>query len=105
MVTALAFAWLLVLTAAPLAIWHRMLGDVLGSFHWSLTYVISELSPWFLLAVGIAFLVPVAVSAGRHPESRLYPRARRAYIAWGTVVYLMGLILAVEVAEVWHYAH
>jgi hypothetical protein len=105
LVMVLAFGWLFAMTLAPLAIWHSMLADVLGSFHWSLTYVLSELSPWFLLLAGIAFLVPVAVSAGRNPDSRLYPRARRAYIAWGTVVYLMGLLLAIEVAEVWRYAH
>jgi hypothetical protein len=76
-----------------------------GSFNWSLTYLLGELSPWLLLAVGVGFLVPVAASTGRDPESRFYPRARRAYIAWGTVVYLLGLILAVQVDEVWHYAH
>ena len=105
MVTVFAFGWLLALMLAPLAIWHSMLADIIGSFHWSFAYVLSELSPWLLLLAGIAFFVPVAVSAGRNPESRLYPRARRAYIAWGTVVYLMGLILAVEVAAVWRYAH
>jgi hypothetical protein len=105
LVTVLAFAGLFAMTLAPLAIWHSMLADIINSFHWSFTYVLSELSPWFLLLAGIAFFVPVAISAGRSPESRLYPRARRAYIAWGTVVYLMGLILAVEVAAVWRYAH
>jgi hypothetical protein len=102
---AVSFGWLVVLVIAPLALWHRVLGSILGSFHWSLTYLVGELSPWVLLVAGVGFLVPVAVSTGRSPESRLYPRARRAYIAWGTVVYLLGLILAVEVAEVWHYAH
>ena len=100
-----ALAWLVALVIAPLAIWHNMLGDVIGSFHWSFTYLISELSPWFLLLAGIAFLVPVAISAGRDPESRWYPRGRRAYTAWGTVVYLLGLILVVQVDQVWHYAH
>ena len=65
--------------------------------------MVSELSPWCLLIVGIAFLVPVAVSVGRDPESRLYPRARRAYIAWGTVLYLLGVILAIQLTAVWHY--
>ncbi len=82
-----------------------MVGDILTSFHWSFGYVFGELSPWFLLIAGVLFLVPVAVSAGRHPESRLYPRARRAYIVWGTVVYLLGLALAVQVDALWHYAH
>ena len=105
MASAAAFGWLFALAIGPLALWHRVLSDILRSFHPNFTYLVAELSPWLLLATGVAFLVPVAVSAGRSPESRLYPRARRAYIAWGTVVYLLGLILAVEVGEVWHYAH
>ena len=105
MAIVVALAWLLGLVIAPLVIWHRMLGDILGSFHLNLSYLISELSPWFLLLAGICFLVPVAVSTGLNPESRWYPRSRRAYIAWGTVVYLLGLILIVQVNEVWHYAH
>jgi hypothetical protein len=105
MVTALAFGWLLAMAIAPFAIWHRMLGDILSSFDLSLTYVVSELTPWFLFVAAIAFLVPVAVSVGRDPESRLYPRARRAYIAWGTVAYLLGLLLTLQVAEVWRYSH
>jgi hypothetical protein len=102
-VTLLAFGWLLALAVLPLALWHRALGDVLGSFHWNVRYLVSELSPWFLLVAGLAFLIPVAVSAGRDPESQLYPRARRAYIAWGTVLYLMGFVLAVQMVEVWSY--
>jgi hypothetical protein len=100
-----AFAWLLALTLIPLALWHRVIGDILTSFHWSANYVFSELSPWLLLLGGIAFMLPVAISAGRHPESRLYPRSRRVYAAWGTVLYLMGVMLAVEVAQVWSLAH
>ena len=42
----------------------------------------------------------MALSAGRTPQSRLYPRARRAYIAWGTVLYLLGCILAVELSQI-----
>jgi hypothetical protein len=102
-VTTLAFAQLVALVIAPCAIWHRVMGDIFASFRWDPTYMVSELTPWLLLIVGVAFLVPVAVSVGRNPESRLYPRARRAYIAWGTVLYLLGVILAIQVTEVWHY--
>lgn len=93
------------LTIAPVAVWHQVIGDVLGSFHWSLNYAISELTPWVLLLAALAFFVPVAFSVGRDPESRLYPRARKAYFGWGTVLYLMGLALATQVGEVWSYAH
>ena len=102
---AAALAWVLALTILPIALWHRVLSDVLASFHWSFSYAVGELSPWFLLAAGLAFLVPVALSAGRSPESRLYPRARRAYIGWGMVLYLMGFALVIQLAEVWRLSH
>ncbi len=105
MPAAIAFTWLGVLTVAPLVIWHRVLSDIVASFHWNFAYVVGELSPWLLLLLGVLCMVPVALSAGRHPESRLYPRARRTYIAWGTVVYLLGVVLAVQVAALWHYTH
>lgn len=100
-----ALVCLLALTILPVALWHDLLADTLGRFHWSVSYIASELSPWFLLVAGLAFLLPVAVSAGRTPESRLYPRARRAYLGWGVVLYLLGLALAVQESELWTLAH
>jgi hypothetical protein len=100
-----ALAGLAALLGLPIAVWHNVLRDVLSSFHWSLNYFVSELTPWLLFVAAVGFLVPVALSAGRTPQSRLYPRARRAYIAWGTVLYLLGCILAVELSEIWNLAH
>ena len=101
--TARAGGWLLLLIAAPVVVWHDMLSAVLASFRLSFTYVATELSPWLLFIASIAFLIPVALSDGRTPASRLYPRGRRAYIAWGTVLYLLGCILAIEVTDIWSY--
>ena len=100
-----ALGMTLLLAAVPLALWHQVLRDVLVSFHWSLSYAAAELGPWLLLLAGVMFLIPVAVSAGLHPESRLYPRARRAYYVWGIVLYLLGALLAAQLFEVWGYAH
>ena len=97
------WVWLIVLGVLPFVIWHRVLGDILSSFHWSLGYVAGELGPWFLLLAGIAFLIPVAVSVGLHPEHRFYPRARRAYAGWGIVLYLLAVILLVQVSVIWKY--
>jgi hypothetical protein len=44
----------------------------------------------------------VVVSAGRDPESRFYPRARGAYLGWGVTLYLLGLALASQVAQLAH---
>jgi hypothetical protein len=103
--SAAALTTLLVLAAAPLALWHRALHDVLASFHWNVSYAAAELGPWLLLLAGIVFLLPVAVSSGLDPESRLYPRGRRAYFVWGVVLYLMGALLAAQLFELWSYAH
>jgi hypothetical protein len=89
----------------PLALGHRVLRDVIASFHWNLSYATAELGPWLLLLAGVVCLVPVALSAGLTPESRLYPRARAAYFVWGVVLYLLGSVLAVELFDVWSYAH
>jgi hypothetical protein len=100
-----AFGTLLVLTAVPLGLWHQVLSDELAAFHWSLGYAAADLGPWLLLLAGVGFLVPVALSAGCHPESRLYPRGRRSYFVWGVVLYLLGVVLAFQVFDVWSYAH
>jgi hypothetical protein len=67
--------------------------------------VATALGPWLLLLAGIGFLLPVALSAGRHPESRLYPRGRAGFFVWGVVLYLLGSVLAVQAFDVWNYAH
>lgn len=102
---AAALAVVTVLVVAPLLLWHRVLRDVLVSFHWSLAYLSGELGPWLLLAAGVGFLLPVATSAGLHPESRLYPRGRRAYFIWGVVLYLLGAVLVIQMYDLWNYAH
>jgi hypothetical protein len=93
------------LAAAPLVLWHRVLGDILASFNWTLSYLAAELGPWLLLAAGVGLLVPVAISTGLHPEDRLYPRARRRYSIWGVVLYLLAMILLVELYDLWRFGY
>jgi hypothetical protein len=83
----------------PWLLFSRVIGDVASQFHWDLKYLISEWSPWVLIAAGIAFFAPVALSIGRDPESRLYPRARAAYFGWGITLYVLGVALASQVAS------
>ncbi len=98
--TAVACACVILLGIAPTLIWEDLLAQAVDSFRWSPAYLLTEWSPWLLLGGGLAFLVPVAVSSGRPPDSRLYPRSRRAYLAWGLVLYLLGVGLAVQLAQV-----
>ncbi len=52
------------------------------------------------MAAGLVLFIPVALSIGRDPESRFYPRARNAYLGWGITLYLLGFLIAWQVARI-----
>jgi hypothetical protein len=87
-------------SALPWLLFHRVIGRIAAGFRLDLNYFVSELSPWLLIGLGILLLAPVALSAGRDPSSRLYPAARPAYLGWGITLYLLGLALATQVAQI-----
>ncbi|MFL5823405.1 MAG: hypothetical protein ACJ764_08190 [Solirubrobacteraceae bacterium] len=91
------------LAAAPLILWHRVFGDILGSFQLTLSYLATDLGPWLLLAAGVACLLPVALSVDLDPESRFYPRSRSVYFMWGVVLYLLGIVLVIQLYDLWNY--
>ena len=83
----------------PVVLWHRPMAAVAQDFRLDLQYL-SGWTGYALLAAGLAFLLPVVVSIGRTPPSRLYPRARNAYAGWGVSLYLLGFAIAAQVAAV-----
>jgi hypothetical protein len=93
-------AGLLAATAVPAALFHRLVLDIASEFRLDAVYLMAEWAPWVLIASGILFAVPVVWSAGRDPDSRWYPRARNAYAGWASVLYLLGMALALQVAAV-----
>ena len=84
----------------PIVLWHRVIIDIASEFRLDLNYLVSEWSPWILILLGLAFAAPVVWSAGRDPESRWYPRSRNAYAGWGITLYLLGIALATQVAQI-----
>jgi hypothetical protein len=102
---AIAIATLVTAIVTPAFLWHGLVSDIATRFRWDFTYFVSEWTPWFLLAGGIVFLAPVAFSAGRASEGRFNPRVRRAYFGWGVVLYLLGLLLATQVAQIAALSH
>jgi hypothetical protein len=76
------------------------MGIIAEDFRLELDYLVTGWTGYTLIGVGLMFLVPVVASIGRNPESRLYPRSRNAYAAWGIVLYMLGIALASQVAAV-----
>jgi hypothetical protein len=92
--------------AVPVLLWHRIVLDIASEFRLSAHYFLAEWTPWLLIVAGLVFFAPVAWSAGSDPESRWYPRSRNAYAGWGITLYLLGLALAVQVAQLYElHAH
>ena len=86
--------------ALPIVLWHRAIAFVASDFRLDLDYLVTGWLGYGLIAAGLLILVPVLVSIGRHPESRLYPRSRNALAGWGVSFYLLGIVLAVQVAAI-----
>ena len=63
-------------------------------------YLVTGWTAYGLIALGLLFFVPVLVSIGRSPDSRLYPRSRGAYAGWGVSLYTLGILLAAQVAVI-----
>jgi hypothetical protein len=85
--------------ALPPLLWHRAIAAVSHDFRMDLPYLTGWLA-YGLIAMGLLFFVPVLLSIGRRPDSRLYPRGRNAYAGWGISCYLLGLALASQVAQI-----
>ena len=97
----LGVAGFLLAAALPVALWHTTVEQILlaPGFRFEVHYLTGWF-PWVLMVAGLAFFVPVAISEGRDPEGRFYPRARNAYLGWGITLYLLGFALAWQVARI-----
>jgi len=93
-------AGFLVAAALPVVLWWRSIEAIASDFRFEAEYLLTGWTGYALIVLGLLFFVPVLVSIGRSPESRLYPRSRNAYLGWGVSLYLLGIILASQVAAV-----
>jgi hypothetical protein len=91
--------WFAAAVAAPVLAWHDLALRLAGRFRFELGYLVSAWAGFALIALGLVCFVPVLVSIGRSPDSRLYPRSRPALIGWGASLYLLGFALSVQVAQ------
>jgi hypothetical protein len=86
--------------ALPVVLWHRAIAVLASDFRLELDYLLTGWLGYGLIAGGLLLLLPVALSAGRRPGTRLYPRWRNAWMGWGVSLYLMGCVVAAQVATI-----
>jgi hypothetical protein len=86
--------------ALPVALWHRALSVIASDFRLDTGYLVTGWTGYALIALGLLFMAPVVWSIGKRPGTRFYPRSRNAYAAWGVCLYLLGIVLASQVAAV-----
>ncbi len=84
----------------PVALWHRPMAMIAEDFRLEFEYLITGWTAYALIALGLLFFVPVVLSIGRRPDSRLYPRSRGDYAGWGVSLYTLGIMLATQVAVI-----
>ena len=84
----------------PIVLWHRPMGMIAEEFRLELDYLVTGWTAYALIGLGLLFFVPVVLSIGRRPDSRLYPRSRGAYLGWGVSLYTLGIMLATQVAVI-----
>lgn len=84
----------------PFILWHKAIAIIASDFRLELNYLITGWSGYGLIIVGLLFFLPVVASIGLNPASRWYPRSRNVYLGWGLSLYVMGIGLASQVAQI-----
>jgi hypothetical protein len=89
-------------SAAPFVVFRATLEDAATNFRVEFNYLLSGWGPWLLVGIGGLCFVPVVVSMGRSAYSRwsLAPVTRRAYEIWGATLYLLGVLLLTQTAQI-----
>lgn len=93
---------LAVFAAAPFYVFQHVIQDAATDFRVEIKYLVSGWAPWFLICIGSLCFVPVIVSIGRNAYSRwaLAPGIRTAYEIWGATLYILGVLLLTQTAQV-----
>jgi hypothetical protein len=84
----------------PVVLWHRPMAMIAEDFRLEAGYLVTGWTAYVLIGLGLLFFLPVVISIGRRPDSRLYPRSRGAYLGWGVSLYTLGIMLATQVAVI-----
>jgi hypothetical protein len=95
----LALAGLVIAAVLPVLLWRRSIAAVASDFRLDVGYLVTGWAGYGLIAIGLLFLVPAALTVGRSPRGPLL-RRRNAYVGWGICCYLLGCALSAQVAQI-----
>ena len=96
----LALIGLAAAAALPAILYQDLLDQVFSNFSLDAGYIAFGASGFALMALGLIAAIPVALSIGRNPDSRLYPRSRGALAGWGISLYLLGAVLVIQIGAI-----
>jgi hypothetical protein len=84
----------------PLLLWHGTVAKIAEGFRLDFTYLVTGWAPWVLMLLGLACFIPVIVDRARDPQRRFYGSNRAAWFGWSVTLYLLGFLLATQVAQI-----
>jgi hypothetical protein len=96
----LALLGLIAAGAVPAFVYHELLAQVWHNFTLDVGFIAFGASGFTLMALGLLAALPVVLSIGRDPDSRLYPRSRGALAGWGVSLYLLGIMLVIQIGAI-----
>jgi|SRR6476661_9955351 len=83
----------------PVVLWHHTVAQLASAFRFDVGHLTGWL-PWLLMGLGLACFVPVIVDRVRDPHRRFYGSHRAAWFGWSVTLYLLGFLLAFQVARI-----
>jgi hypothetical protein len=97
---AFALAGLIAAGVVPTFLYRDLLSNVVRNFTLDVGYIAFGASGFALMTLGLLASLPVVLSIGRNPDSRLYPRSRGALAGWGVSLYLLGISLVIQIGAI-----
>jgi len=93
-------AGFLLAAVLPVVLWHRVIGGIASEFRLDLRYLVTGWAPWVLMLMGRGCFVAVMARDWRAPDRRFYAPGSGALMGWGVTLYLLGFLLATQVAQI-----
>ena len=97
-----ALAGLFAAGAIPAWVFRDLLSHLATSFQPDVDWLLTGAIGFALMFGGLIASIPVALSIGRTPDHRLYPRSRGSLAGWGVSLYLLGVMLVVQIGAIAH---